>query len=152
MKSDNSAIALVTKSHQESLVKGLKAESVDVNEAIQKGTFIIMDIVDTPATLLVDGFPDPVRFVENFSGLSKAASKAANAELARVAFCREFIGRLSAEGRIDAAIRLEQGCNDLAKTHGVDLLCAYPFSGSYGGDDERILQRICAEHSAVRRE
>ena len=74
---------------------------------------------------------------------------AAKAKYPRVAFCGECIGRLWAEGKRDAAIRLEQGCNELAKTHAVDLLCAYPFRGVHGEEDELALQRIYAEHSAV---
>lgn len=149
LKADNAAIALVTKSHQESLRQRLKAEGVDTDGAIQQGTFILLDVADTLATLLVDGLPDPVRFLEDFSGLIKEAAKAAKAEHPRVAFCGECLGRLWAEGKTDAAIRLEQGCDELVKTHEVDILCAYPLRGFHGEEDERVFQSICAEHSAV---
>jgi len=149
LKAGNGAIVLVTKSHQESLRQRLETESVDIDGAIQQGTLILLDVVDTLATLLVNGLPDPVKFLEDFGGLIEAASKASRAEHPRVAFCGECIGRLWAEGKRDAAIRLEQGCNELAKTHEVDLLCAYPFSGSHSEEDELVLQSIYAEHSAV---
>ena len=149
LKADNAAIALVTKSHQESLRQRLKAEGVDTDGAIQQGTFILLDVADTLATLLVDGLPDPVRFLEDFGGLIKEAAKAAKAEHPRVAFCGECLGRLWAEGKTDAAIRLEQGCDELVKTHEVDILCAYPLRSFHGEEDERIFQSICAEHSAA---
>jgi len=149
LKADNAAIALVTKSHQESLRQRLKAEGVDTDGAIQQGTFILMDVADTLATLLVDGLPDPVRFLEDFSGLIKETAKAAKAEHPRVAFCGECLGRLWAEGKTDAAIRLEQGCDQLVKTHEVDILCAYPSRSFHGEEDEHIFQSICAEHSAA---
>jgi hypothetical protein len=149
LKADNAAIALVTKSHQESLRQRLKAEGVDTDDAIQQGTFILLDVADTLATLLVDGSPDPVRFLEDFSGLIKEAAKAAKAEHPRVAFCGECLGRLWAEGKTDAAIRLEQVCDELIKTHEVDILCAYPLRSFHGEEDEHIFQSICAEHSAV---
>ncbi len=149
LKADNAAIALVTKSHQESLRQRLKAEGVDTDGAIQQGTFILLDVADTLATLLVDGLPDPVRFLEDFSGLIKEAAKAAKAEHPRVAFCGECLGRLWAEGKTDAAIRLEQGCDELVKTHEVDILCAYPLRSFHGEEDEHIFQSICAEHSAA---
>jgi len=149
LKADNAAIALVTKSHQESLRQRLKAEGVDTDGAIQEGTFILLDVADTLATLLVDGLPDPVRFLEDFSGLIKEAAKAAKAEHPRVAFCGECLGRLWAEGKTDAAIRLEQGCDELVKTHEVDILCAYPLRSFHGEEDEHIFQSICAEHSAA---
>ncbi len=149
LKGGNAAIVLVTKSHQEGLCQRLNEESVDIDGAIEQGTLILLDVADTLATLLVDGLPDPVRFFEDFSALVEAASKAAKAEYPRVAFCGECIGRLWAEGKRDAAIRLEQGCNELAKTHEVDLLCAYPSSGFHGQEDEHVFQSILAEHSAV---
>ena len=149
LKAENAAIALVTKSHQESLRQRLKAEGVDTDGAIQQGTFILLDVADTLATLLVDGLPDPVRFLEDFSGLIKEAAKAAKAEHSRVAFCGECLGRLWAEGKTDAAIRLEQGCDELVKTHEVDILCAYPLRSFHGAEDEQIFQSICAEHSAA---
>jgi DNA-binding NarL/FixJ family response regulator len=149
LKADNAAIALVTKSHQESLRQRLKSEGVDTDGAIQQGTFILLDVADTLATLLVDGLPDPVRFLEDFGGLIKEAAKAAKAEHPRVAFCGECLGRLWAEGKTDAAIRLEQGCDELVKTHEVDILCAYPLRSFHGEEDEHIFRSICAEHSAV---
>jgi DNA-binding NarL/FixJ family response regulator len=149
LKADNAAIALVTKSHQESLRQRLKAEGVDTDGAIQQGTFILLDVADTLSALLVDGSPDPVRFLEDFSSLIKEAAKAAKAEHPRVAFCGECLGRLWAEGKTDAAIRLEQGCDELVKTHEVDILCAYPLRSFHGEEDEHIFQSICAEHSAV---
>jgi hypothetical protein len=149
LKADNAAIALVTKSHQESLRQRLKAKGVDTDGAIQQGTFILLDVADTLATLLVDGSPDPVRFLEDFSSLIKEAAKAAKAEHPRVAFCGECLGRLWAEGKTDAAIRLEQVCDELVKTHEVDILCAYPLRSFHGEEDEHIFQSICAEHSAV---
>jgi hypothetical protein len=122
---------------------------VDTDAAVQQGTIIALNVADTLASLLVDGLPDPARFFEDFSGLIETASKAAKAEHPRVYFCGECIGRLWAEGKRDAALRFEQLCNELAKVHEVDLLCAYPLSGFHGGEDDLALQSIYAEHSAV---
>jgi DNA-binding NarL/FixJ family response regulator len=149
LKAENAAIALVTKSHQESLCQRLKAESVEVDSVIQQGALILLDVADTLATLLVNGLPDPVRFFEYFSQLIEAASKAAKSEHPRVAFCGECVGRLWAEGKMDVAAQLEQGCNDLAEKYAVDLLCAYPSSCFHGGEDERVFQSIRSVHSAV---
>jgi DNA-binding NarL/FixJ family response regulator len=149
LKAGNSAIVLATKSHRESLIQRLKAECVDVDRAIQQGTYISLDAANSLSTIMVNGLPDPVRYIEGVSGLIKAASKAAKAEHPRVAICGERVGLLWVEGKTDAAIRLEQFGNDLAKTHEVDILCAYPLGSIHGGEDEHVFQSICAEHSAV---
>jgi DNA-binding NarL/FixJ family response regulator len=149
LRADNAAIALVTKPHQESLRQRLKAESVDIDGAIQQGTFILVDVAETLSTVMVGDLLDPVRVFEGFSRLLETASKAAKAEHPRVAICCQCKGSLWGDGKTDAAIQLEQCCNELAKTHEVDLLCAYPASGFHGGQDDLILQSIYAEHSGV---
>jgi DNA-binding NarL/FixJ family response regulator len=152
LKVGNAAIVVATKSHLDGLLDRLKAKSVDVDGAIQQGTYISLDAAETLSAIMLDGLPDPVRFFDGISGLIGAASKAAMAEHPRVAFCGERVGMLWAEGKTAAAIRLEQLCNDLAKAHDVDILCAYPLSSFHGEEDERVFQGICAEHSAVYRQ
>jgi len=149
LKAGNGAIVVATKSHRDRLLQRLKVECVDVDGAIQQGTYISLDAADTLSSIMVNGLPDPVRFFEGVSGLIEAVSKAAKAEHSRVAFCGERVGLLWAEGKTDAAIRLEQLCNDLCKTHEVDILCAYQLSSIHGEEDEHQFQSICAEHSAV---
>ena len=149
LKAGNAAIVVVTKTHRASLLQRLKAEGVDIDSAIQQGTYISLDAADTLSTIIVNGLPDAARFFEGISGLIKAASRAAKAEHPRVAFCGERVGLLWAEGKTDAAIRLEQLLNDLAKTHEVDILCAYPWRSLDSEEDEHAFRSICAEHSAV---
>ena len=145
----NAAIVLVMKSHQESLRERLKAESVDIDGAIQQGTLVLLDAAVVLSTVMVDGLPDPARFLAGFGALIEAAAKAAKSEQPRVVVCGEGVALLQAEGKTDAAARTEQGCNDLAKIHEVDILCAYPLSCFHGEEDDRVFQSICAVHSAV---
>lgn len=149
LKTGNAAIALVTKSHAKNLCQRLKAESVDIDDAIRQGTFILLDLAETLDTLSVDGVPATVRLAEDFSRLIETASKAAKAEHPRVAICGECAGHLWAEGETDLAIRLEQGCNDLAKKYDLDILCSYPVAGFYGKKNEHIIHSIHREHPAV---
>jgi hypothetical protein len=145
----HAAIVVATKSHRDGLLQRLKAERVDVDGVNQQDIYITLDAAEALSTIMVNGLPDPVLFFEGLNGLIEVASKAAKAEHPRVAFCGERVGLLWAEGKTDAAIRLDQLCNDLVKTHEVDILCAYPLSSIHGKEDEHGFQRICAEHSAV---
>lgn len=70
-------------------------------------------------------------------------------EHSRVAMWGECGPLLWAEGKVEAAIRLEQLLNQLATIYEFDLLCAYALSGFHGEEDEHVFQSICAEHSAV---
>ena len=60
-----------------------------------------------------------------------------------------MVALLWAEGRCEAALRLEQLWNELAKTHSFYLRCAYPMSGFYREGHGDPLLKICAEHSSV---
>jgi CheY-like chemotaxis protein len=149
LNAGNAAIALVTKSHQDSLLLRLKTEGVDTDGALQQGTYVPLDVADELSKVMVDGLPDPLRYLGGIGGLIEAAAKAAISERSRVVVCGEGVALLHAEGKADAAIRIERGCNDLAETFEVDILCAYPLSGFHGQEDGHDLQSICAEHSAV---
>jgi DNA-binding NarL/FixJ family response regulator len=149
LKAGNSAIANVTKPHLEILIQKLKAERVDVDRAIQQGTFISLNVADTLSTFMANGLIDPVRFLRVIRGFIEAAAQAAKVEHPRVVFCGEGVGLLWVQGKTDAAIRVEQLCSELAKTHEVDILCAYPLSSIHDEEDEHKFQNICAEHSGV---
>jgi len=68
--------------------KKLKIERVDVDIAIQRGTYISLDAADTLSSIMVNGLPDSARFFESVSGLIEAACKVAKARHPRVAFLR----------------------------------------------------------------
>ena len=149
LKAGDAAVVIATKAHRESLLHRLKAEGVDTDAAVQRGTYISLDVVEAVSTYMFKDWPDEVRFLELFTKLIESASRGAKAEHPRVAIFGEGVALLWAEGKEDAAIRVEQLCNDLAETHKVDILCAYPLINFEGKEDRYVFQSICAKHSAV---
>jgi len=133
----NPAIVLIAESHRDMLIQTLQARGVDLDAAIQQGTYFSLN-ADEP--------PDPVRFFEIIKALSEAAAKAGNKH-PRVAVCGERAGRLWAAGKTDEAIQLERVCEDLANDQDVDILCAYPLLP--GQEDDPKLKRTYAEHTTV---
>jgi hypothetical protein len=132
------ALIFATEVHRQSIHHRLKEQGVEV-DAIQRGTYISLDVAEPV---------DPVRLFQTVRVLIEAASKAGKAGHPRLALCGERAGCLWAEGKTDAAIRLEQLCDDLAATHDVDVLCAYPIACS-ADQDEQSFNSICERHSAV---
>jgi signal transduction histidine kinase len=59
------------------------------------------------------------------------------------------VALLWADGKADAAIRLEQLWNGLAQTKSFSLFCAYPMSSFNREEDAELLVKVCNEHSAV---
>ena len=131
----DAAIVMVTESHRTRLLQELRTQGVDIDRAIERGTYLSFD-ADVVA-------PDDVGFLATINRAREAAAKAGNAH-PRVAFCGERAGRLWAAGRTAEAVQLERFCSELAQD--VDMLCAYPVPYS---EDDRMLSRICAEHTAV---
>jgi DNA-binding NarL/FixJ family response regulator len=143
----DAAIVLATNSHREGLVQKLKADGFDIDGAIQQGTYISLDAVDTLSSIMVNGVPDPVRFSAGLGVLIEATAKVAGTEHPRVAMFGECVGLLFTEGNPNAAISLEKIGNDLVKAHNVEILCAYPLP--HGQEDDEALKSICAEHTAA---
>jgi DNA-binding NarL/FixJ family response regulator len=150
LKSGRAAIVVITESHRDGLVSRLKAQGLDVDAATQQGTYIQLDVNKTFSTFMVNDMPDSARFFPLVDGLIEAAAKAAARQQQHgVVVCGEGTSVLWAEGKADAAIRLEQLWDEVGKTLGVDILCGYALSSFHGEEDEHVFQSICAEHSAV---
>ena len=149
LKAGRAAIAIVTELHRLALLQRLRTEAVDVDVAIQQGTCILVDAEDTLSSIMAEGLPDPQRALHGFSHLIDLASQATKAREIRITVCGERVGLLWARGQTDAAIRLEQLCNEVGKRHEIDMLCGYPIRELEGQNNERAFGHICREHSAV---
>jgi len=147
LKAGKAAIVLATKSHLDSLLQRLKAESVDTDGALRQGTYIPMEVAETLSTFMVNDMPDAARFFEVASALIETAAKAA--KYSRVVACGECAPGLWAEGKADAAIRLEHLWDEVVTTFNMDTLCGYALSSFHGEENKQVFQSICAEHSAV---
>jgi CheY-like chemotaxis protein len=137
LKAGNATIVVVAESHRDDLLQKLQALGVDAADATRRGTFLSLDAAVGA---------DPVQLPDVVRSLSEAAAKAGKKH-PRVAFCGERAGRLWADGKTDEAIDLERFCDELAKTHEVDILCVYPLPEDH--EKHPGFKSICAEHSAV---
>jgi DNA-binding NarL/FixJ family response regulator len=137
LNAGNAAIVWATEPHRDSLLQRLRAQGVDIDATLQRGTYIASDVTEAP---------DPVRIVDAIRSLSGAASKAGKKNPS-VAVCGERAGRLWAEGKLDVAIYLEQLLNELAESYNIDILCVYPLP--YPQKDRHAFKSLCGEHTAA---
>ena len=149
LKSGRAAIVVITESRSDGLVSRLKAQGLDVDAVSQQGTYIQLDMNKTFSTFMVNDMPDSARFFPVVGGLIAAAAKAARQQHHGVVVCGEGTSVLWAEGKAEAAIRVEQLWDEVGKSFGVDILCGYALSSFHGEKDEHVFKSICAEHSAV---
>jgi len=150
LKLGNAAIVVATELHRDSLLPRLEAQGLNIGTAIEQGRYIPLDAAETLSALMLNGMPDPVRFLNLIGSLIVTASKAAGREPACVAICGECVHLLWAQGNAEAAIQFEKLGNQLANKYDVDFWCGYSLGCTQGAMDSHVFQRICAEHSAVR--
>ena len=149
LKAGNAAIVVATESHRDSLLPRLQAYGLDVGVAIEQGRYIALDAADALPTFMLNGMPDPVRFMKVLGDLVATAAKAGKGEQARVAIFGEMCRLLWAQGNGEAAIQVEKLGNLLVKRYDVDILCGYVMKSFQREPERHVYERICAEHSAV---
>lgn len=136
LNAGDAAIVWATEPHRVDIRQRLYGQGVDIDSAIQRGTYISSDVSEPP---------DPQRILASIKGLSDAASSMGRRH-PRVSVCGERAGRLWAEGKTDTALRIEKLFNELAKTCDIDILCVYPLPQRH---EEDAFKSLCAEHTTV---
>ena len=144
-----SAVVIATKDHRDGLARRLKAFGLDTTNAVIQGRYVVLDAAETLAKITVGGWPEAGLFAEVVGSVMARLTAAAGSEHARIAAFGEMVALLWLDGKPEAAIRLEQLWNDLARTYSFSLRCAYPMSSFYREEHGDLLLKICAEHSDV---
>jgi len=145
----NAVIAVVTEPHRESLYQRLREHGVDIVAAVEQGRYVSLEVAETLSAFMVNDLPDRVLFMRGAGDLIAAAGRAARGNPPRVALCGECAPVLWEQGKSDAAIDVEDLCDEIAKSGDADVLCGYVLSTFQGEQEGQICKRICAKHSAV---
>ena len=149
LQAGGAGIAIAIEAHRDAIGQRLRDRGVDLTAALKQGRYVVLDAHETLTKFMVDDWLDETRFME----LMGAAIERSRATLEKsdgdVAIFGEMVSLLWNEGKSDAAIRVEQLWNALAKTHSFSLRCAYPITGFDHSDHYESFIRICTDHSAV---
>jgi signal transduction histidine kinase len=97
------------------------------------------------STFLVDGMPDPVRFMAVIGGIIAHAAAGGS----RIRAFGEMVALLAQEGNHAGAIRLEALWNELQTRYTFALFCAYPMACLGGSTLSDALVEVCAAHGRV---
>ena len=147
LNAGDAAIVLVAPSHRDSLFRKLNTQGVDVDGAIQRGTFVPWDVRDALASFMVNDWPDAARLSAGLDDLIKRAAKGEDGERRRVVTCGECAPTLWADGNVEAAIHVEHLWNEATRTCGVTTLCVYPSLDDLNGNHS--FHRLCTEHTTA---
>jgi hypothetical protein len=145
LEAGEAAVVIATQPHREDIEARLWAHGLDLTTAHAQGQYVPLDAAETLSQVMIDGWPDARRFVD----VVGAVIARAEGRYPRVRVFGEMVALLWAEGNGDAALRLEELCNDLVKSHAFPLLCAYPMRGFSKAEHTEKFRTICATHSHV---
>jgi len=146
LEAGNALIVVATESHRKSLLERLQEDGVDIAVAIEQGRYLALDVADTLSTFMLNDLPDPVRFFRVVGDLIAAAARSTAGEQSRVTICGECASILWAQGNADAAIQVEQLCNQLTKRYEMNILCGFSLSSFYREEDKQVFEKICSEY------
>jgi PAS domain S-box-containing protein len=136
------AIVIATQPHLEELGKHCAKHGIDPACAGDEGRFVARDARTSLDALLLDGRPDAGRFAASIEPLVAAAARRGS----RVVIFGEMVALLWADGHHEAAARLEELWNDLARRYAFSLFCAYPIEQMQRGPWP-AMHAVCAAHS-----
>jgi PAS domain S-box-containing protein len=147
LASGEPVILIATEAHRRALVNRLRLSGCRLDSASVTGQLTLLDARNTLSTFLVGDEPDWEKFSSIVGGLIEKSREGRRE--AQVRLYGEMVDLLWRDGNKQAAIRLEELWNDLAKLHPFSLLCSYAMGGFYeaGGGDR--LAEVCGTHTAV---
>ncbi len=143
------AVVIATKAHRDGLVQRLISCGFDAARAIEEGRYAPLDAAETLAMIMRDNWPDAALFTEVLGRALGQAMTAAGGNDRHISTFGEMVALLWAQGNPEAAVRLEQLWNGLARQYPLALRCAYPMSGFSREEHSDLFLKICAEHSHV---
>lgn len=145
----NPVIVVANESHRTQLAKELEARGWDVVASIGEGRYNSLDVGEILSTFMVNDWPDSAQLEKAVENLVLETAKRAKSEPSSVAVCGECAPTLLAQGKTEAAIKVEHVSDGLARRYGFQVLCGYVLTDSRIQWDHHILSRICAQHSAA---
>ena len=121
--------------------------SFTIGEATKEARLTILDPDEALSKFMGPIGPNRERFLVRLGDTVRRA-EASVVKNGRVVVFGEMVAVLWAQGKYEAAIRLEELWNELAQTHSFYLCCAYPASEFQELKGEPYAM-ICAEHTQV---
>jgi hypothetical protein len=125
LKKREPVIVILTKAHTLKLLKRLRLSGCDVAAAVRDGRYISLDVSDTLAKIMVNDWPDKIRFLRLLDDLLTRVAKTTKARRHRISACGECAPALLAQGNAEAAVALEKLWDGVARDHNIDILCGY---------------------------
>jgi hypothetical protein len=133
-----SVLVIMTSKHRKDVQAALTEEELE-NEGLR-----FLDIDDLLPQFMVEDWPNGPQFLQSMATILISAR-----QRGRVYVFNEMTGVLFAEGKSDAALKVENMWHSLAIQHQFSLRCAYPLSALYEQGDNRTRSSVCQLHQRM---
>ena len=144
LEAGEAVIVIATQAHRDALEHRLSSRGVSFNIARATDSYIALDADETLSRFMVNDWPDADLFSQTIAGLLTRA----RANGRKVRAFGEMVALMWERGLNGATVRLEFLWDQLCKSEGFALLCAYPKSG-FTQDASAWMNEIRAAHSLV---
>jgi signal transduction histidine kinase len=145
LRGSDAAVLIATRAHRDGVESRLSRRGVDLSRLTAGGRYHALDAEDTLSRFMTDGSPDPRRFANTLGPVIRTARSGDR----RVLAFGEMVMLLWAVGNRDAAIRVEELWNELARRETFALLCAYPIAQFDDAAYAKPFAEINAAHTWV---
>src|SRR5579862_6174500 len=144
LSAGDSCVFVGSEAHRASLDQQLSARGVDLDKLCNEGRFVCCDAAQTLSTFMVEEWPDEALFTRAIESVLRRVTKSRE-----VRVFGEMVALLWADGKRQAAVRLEELWNSFMKTHAISLSCAYPLYSFGSESDAALFLKVCAQHTPV---
>lgn len=149
LNTGNAVIVIATETHRQGLFQKLQTEGFDLDAVIRSGSYTSIDVYEALSAFMPNDQPDPARLGQAVSRFVKTASKGPAGATRRVTACGECAPLLWTEGKLDAALRMEELWDEACHKYGLSTLCGY-LSRALGGEKgHHIFQKISSLHATA---
>jgi PAS domain S-box-containing protein len=124
LKQGDGLLVIATEEHTEAFTRQLMGLGADPWTAVRKRGLVFLDAEETLARFMMDGQPDWQLFESTIRAAMETVDR--RTQNAGLRAYGEMVGILWQAEQYSAAIQLEEFWNDLLKSGGFQLFCAYP--------------------------
>ena len=142
-------VVAATAAHSHGLSERLRGCGFDLAFATAKNLYIVLEAEETLARFMRRGWPDEQLFLQALEPAFVRARAGLRRPGSSIVAFGEMVSMLCERAEFEAALRLEQLWNELARRHSISLRCTYPMRLFADEQQRAIYHRICAEHGEV---
>jgi signal transduction histidine kinase len=139
-------VSIATPAHQQAFARVLEGRGTLLPVAAESARAIFVDARTLLDSFMRDEMPDAAAFRASVGPLITAAAARSKGSVYAYG---EMVDLLWRDGKITAAVRLEELWNELARQHDFVLLCAYAMENFADADRTDAFRDICGAHSHV---